>query len=144
MATNAIQGDLIGLFISEVLVTPLTTDWKEVVCGENAGLDGSRDVTSKKTKCGVIKGYGPTSWVITGSGTHNTAPGTTQISANKLISLFQGETEILVKLVYATDSSLYYRQGEGQITKYTEGANVGDPLSFDFTIEVTGIIDFTA
>lgn len=135
MATNAIQGDLVGLFISTNLVTPA---WKEIVCAENTGVDGSRDVNTRRTKCGVVKGFGPAAWTITGSGTHNSAPTTSQVSAQALIDAFQAETPILVKVVHATDDALYYRDGTGQITKYTEGANTGDPLSFDFTIDIEG------
>lgn len=135
---NAIQGDMVGLFVSTVLVSPQTTDWKEVVCAENTGVSGSRDVNKKRTKCGVVKGFGPIDWQITGTGTLNSAPSTGQLSGNDLIALCQNETDVLVKVVHATTSTLYTRQGQGQFSKHTESANTGDPLSFDFTIEIEG------
>jgi hypothetical protein len=138
MATNEIQGDLVGLFISTVLVSPLTTDFKEVVCAENSGLDGSADVNTRRTKCGVVKGVGPMGWTVTGTGTNNSAPGTNQISANTLVSLAQNQTPVLVKMVHATTSSLYTRIGQGIISRYAESANAGDPLGFDFTIDISG------
>jgi hypothetical protein len=143
MATNEVQADVLGLWISTVLTSPQPTDWLELVCAENTGLSGSRDVNKKRTKCGVIKGFGPIDWQITGSGTTNTTPGTGKLSGNEVIDLAQNETPILVKVAHGTDTSLYYRQGQGQITKFNETANTGDPLSFDFTIDVSGLIDTT-
>lgn len=144
MATNHIDGDLVGVFISEVLVTPLSSDWKEIVCGMDVGLDGSSDVSTKRTKCGTIKNVGPAAWSITGTGTHNTVPGTDQVSAEKLIALFQNGTEILVKIVHATTASLLYRQGSGQISKYSEKLSTGESAEFDFAIDVSGNLDLTS
>lgn len=135
MATNAIQGDLVGVFYSTNLVTPA---WKEIVCAENTGTDGSRDVNTRRTKCGVVKGYGPAAWTITGSGTHNHTPGGSQGSADELATIFQDETPILVKVVHAVDDDLLYRSGQGQVTRFTESLNSGDPASFDFTIDIEG------
>lgn len=143
MATNEVQGDLIGLFISSVLVTPLTTDWKEVLCNENLGLDGSRDVNTKRTKCGPVKGFGPPSWTVQFTGTYNTTPGTNKISAQELAAFFQNETPLLLKMVHATTAATYTRIITGQITKYTEGANTGDAVNYDVTFEGQGSVQLS-
>jgi hypothetical protein len=135
MATNEIQGDLVGLYFSTNLVTP---DWKEVVCAENTGLDGTRDVNSKRTKCGVIKGFGPSAYSITGSGAANTTPGTGKMSADDILDLFQNETDVLVKMEHATTAALYSRVGKGQVTRYSETANTGDVVSYDLTVDISG------
>jgi hypothetical protein len=134
MATNEIQGDLVGLFIS----TDGGTTKLEVVCAENSGVDGSRDVNSKRTKCGVIKGFGPASWTMTGSGVANTTPGTGKASAQTLIAAFQNETPLSIYLIHAVDDALYYREGAGQLSRYTETANTGDTVNFDFTFDIAG------
>jgi hypothetical protein len=138
MATNEIQGDLVGLFISTVLTSPTTSDWKEVVCADNTGVEGSRDVNTRRTKCGIVRGFGPAAWRITANGTHNSAPGTNQISGATLTSMFQDETPLLIKVQHATTTSLYTRQGLGQITSYSENANAGDALGYELTIDVSG------
>jgi hypothetical protein len=143
MATNEIQGDVVGLWITTVLTGTVAADWKEVVCAENTGVDGSRDVNKKRTKCGVVKGYGPADWSINGTGANNSSPATGQVSSDDLAVYFQDGTDILVKVAHATTEALYYRQGQGQITKFNEGANTGDPLSFDFTIDISGDLTFT-
>ena len=138
MATNAIQGDLVALSISTNVTTPA---YKEVVCSENSGLDGSADVNTKRTKCGVIKGVGPMAWTFTGSGAFNSIPGGSAMSAQELVTAAQDQTPILVKLAHATDATIYYRQGQGIISSYSETANSGDVVSYDFTIDIEGDLD---
>lgn len=137
--TNEIQGDVVGVWAS----TDGGTTWKEIVCAENTGVDGSRDVNSKRTKCGVIKGYGPASWQITGSGAANSAPGTGKASSQDLIGWFNDETPLTMKVAHATDAALYYRSGAGQLSKYTETANSGDAVAFDFTFDISGALTIT-
>jgi hypothetical protein len=143
MATNEIQGDLILLSISTVLTTPLATDFKEVVCAENAGVEGTKDVNTRRTKCGPIKGFGPANYTFNITGAANTAPTSTQISASTLASMFANNTPILVKLVHSTTSSLFTRIGQGQITRYAETANSGEVVGFDATIEISGGLTLT-
>lgn len=138
---NSIPGKLVGLFISTVLDVPV---WKEVVCGQDVGVEGSKDVTTVRTKCGVLKTAGDPSWNITGSGVANHTPGATELSADELITILQGDTDVLVKLEHATDDAIYYRQGQGIMTAYSESAGESDPISFDFTIEISGNLTIVA
>lgn len=132
---NKIPGNLVAVEISTDLVTP---DWKEVVCGQDASLDGSKDVTTTKTKCGTIKTASDPSWSFSGTGILNHTPGAGELSGDDLIAILQGDTDVLVRLTYATDDTLYYRQGQGVMTAYSETSNTDDPVSYDFTIEVSG------
>lgn len=132
---NKIDGKLVNLQISTDLVTPV---WKTVVCGQDVGIDGSKDVNTVRTKCGVLKSSGDTSWTLTGSGVANHTPEATELSADELVAIMQGDTDILARLTHATDDELYYRQGQGIMTAYSESAGEGDPISFDFTIEISG------
>lgn len=141
MATNEIQGDVVGLFLSTNLVTPA---WKEVVCAENTGLDATRDVNTKRVKCGVIKGFGPPAYSISGSGAFNSAPSGTQVSSNEILGYMDAETPVLVKIAHITSGSIIYREGQGQITKLTEGFNSGDVVVFDFTVDISGGLTLVA
>lgn len=138
---NKIAGNLVGVYISTNLETP---DWKEIICGQDASLDGSKDVTTTKTKCGVIKTASDPSWSFSGSGILNHTPGAGELSADELIAILQGDTDVLVKLEYATDDSLYYREGQGVMTAYGEASNTDDPVSFTYTIEVSGDLTLAA
>jgi hypothetical protein len=140
MAASTIQGDLIALQISTVLTAPLSTDLKEVTCAENSGIEGTRDVNTRRTKCGVFKGYGPPSHTFTFSGVVNATPATGQISANTLLGFFENETPLYIKMVHTGTSSLLTRTGLGQITRYSETENSGDLVSFEMTIEIDGAL----
>lgn len=138
---NKIDGNLVGLYISTVLTSPSPTDWKEVICGDNIGVDGSADVTARRTKCGVLKSVGPAAWQITGSLVADHTPATGKISADDLVGLFQNQTNVLVKAEYVNGgSTLYLRQGQGQFSKYTEKSSSSDMVEADFTIDVSGNI----
>jgi len=144
MATNHIDGDLVGIWISTVLTSPQASDWDEIVCGMNVGLSGSGDVTTKRTRCGVIRTQGPFGWEITATGTHNTAPTAgAQVSADDLLTHAQSGTQLLVKVAHATDTSLLYRVGQATISSYDESINVGDSAEYDITFSVTGDLDIT-
>ena len=121
-----------------------TPAYKEIVCGEDVGLDGSKDVTTRRTKCGVLKTAGDASWTMTGSGVANHTPGGTELSADELVAVMQGDTDVAVRMVHATDDALYYRQGRGIMTAYSENATESDPVAFDFTIELSGDLVITA
>lgn len=138
---NKIAGNLVGVWVSTNLVTP---DWKEIVCGQDANLDGSKDVTTTKTKCGVIKTASDPSWSFSGSGILNHTPGAAELSSDELIEILQGDTDVLVKLEYATDDTLYYREGQGVMTAYSETSDTDNPVSFDYTIEVSGDLTLVA
>jgi hypothetical protein len=139
-ALNTIDGDLVGVWISTNTVTP---DYAEVVCAENTKVDGSADLKKKSTKCGVAKKTGPVDWTITGSGVHDSAPGTGKISADAMIALLQSGDEFLVKVAHTT-AALVYRQGTAVLSKYSEDFSVGGFGEFDFTIDVIGDLDVVA
>jgi len=135
--SNSVTGNVLGLWISTNLTVPA---WKEIVCGTDIGLDGSKDVTTTRTKCGVIKSAGDTSWTITGSGVANHTPLTGEVSADELIAVMQGTTDVLVRYQDDTTPANMYRGGQGIMTAYSENAGTDDPVVFDFTIELNGAL----
>lgn len=144
MAINQINGDLVGLWISTVLTNPATTDWKEVVCSTNTQLQGSASTTTTNTKCGTIKTRSNPAWTVTGSGVTNSTPTTGQVSGTDMVGFFQDNTPILIKMAHVTDTALFYREGQGTVGTYSEKADTGVEVTFDFTLEITGSLTLTA
>jgi hypothetical protein len=143
MALTKIDGSLVGLWISTNLVTPA---WKEVVCAEESHtLSGSATTTTRRTKtCGALRSVGFDGWTMTGAGVANTTPTATEVSADDLLVLAQGATPVLVKMQSATGTGVYYRQGKGTFSAYSEDAPEGDALGFDYTIEIDGNLTIVA
>lgn len=143
MATNQVIADVLGLWYSTVLDTPV---WIEIVCGDAFSIAGSTDVNTKKTFCGVIKTVSPPDFTISGSGVANTAPDAgTQGSANEIMGLFQAQTPVKLKIAYRTGTSLIYRttNGTAYLSSYNETYNVGEAVAFDFEFSVSEDFDLT-
>jgi hypothetical protein len=136
MAVTKILGKDVTLSISTNLVTPA---YLAVVCAEDSTLDGSTEVNSRDTKCGVLKSFGNTSWTLTGSAVANTTPTVGEMSADEVLTVFQDSTEVLFKLEDAAGG--IYRQGRGTFSAYSESHPSADLVAFDFTLEVDGDID---
>lgn len=139
MAITKILGKDVTLEISTNLVTPA---YKAVVCAEDSTLNGSTEVNSRDTKCGVLKSFGNTSWTLEGSGVANSTPETDEISADEILTIFQDSTPVLFKLSDA--GGAIYRQGQGTFSAYSESHPSADLVSFDYTLEVDGDIDISA
>lgn len=136
MAT--MDAKLVGLFISTDLVTPA---YLEVICATDTGLDGTTEVTSVDTKCGFLKSPGSTSWTMNVAGVVEMDPDAGMMSANELIALAQAGTRFLVKIADTGGTPVYYRQGEGFFTSFSETANNGENVTFEGTIEIDGDLD---
>lgn len=132
LAEDTIDGKLVVLSIATNLTTPV---YKDVVCSIDNGLTGSANVQSTDTKCGQAKARGTSNRTVTGSLAANTAPGTTEMSADDLDALFTSGADFLWKL---DDGTNYTRTGTGFLSAYNETANTGDVVKADFTIEVKG------
>lgn len=131
-AEKTIDGKLVLLKISTNLVTP---SYKSVVCSIDNGLTGSANSQTTDTKCGTAKARGTANRTVTGSLAANTAPDTTEMSADDLDALFTSGADFLWEL---TDGADYTRKGTGYLGAYNETANNGDVVKADFTIEVKG------
>jgi hypothetical protein len=142
MALTKIDGSLVGLWIS----TDGGTTWKEVVCAEESHtLSGSSTTNTRRTKtCGPIRSTAFDGWTMSGAGVANTTPESDEVSADDLIVLMQGATEVDVKMAHSTDDGLYYREGTGSFSAYSEDAPEGDAVGFDYTIEISGNLTVVA
>ena len=140
MALTKIAGKDVDFQISTNLVTAA---WKKVVCGTDLTLDGSVDTTTTTTKCGTLKARGSVSWTASGSAVANSTPGTNEISATDVLTLFQAGTPVLFKIAHVTTESVAYYAGQGTFSAMTINAGVDDNLAFDWTLEVDGDIDYT-
>lgn len=143
MALTKIEGSLIGTWISFDLVTPA---WKEIVCAEeSSGLTGGSTVNTRRTKdCGPLKSVAFDGWTMTGAGVANATPTVTEVSADDLVTTTQDATKVLVKMAHKTDDDVYYRQGAGYFSAYSEEAPEGDAVGFDYTIEIDGNLTIVA
>lgn len=137
-AANKISSNDVLLAISTNLETPA---YKDVVCGQDIDIDWSKDITTLKTKCGTVKAAGEPSVTITGTGVANTTPGGSEISADDIAGIMQGNSDVLVRVQDETTPANYYRQGQGTMTAYSESAPLDGAITFDFTIEVSGSLE---
>lgn len=144
MAVKKIEGELIGLLISTVLVNPQAADWKEVVCSEDLSVEGTRNTSSRVTRCGTLKSKGIPSYSFPIAGVANATPEAGQVSADDLMSYFQNGTDLLIKLVHKDDATIYYRQGQGFLSGYTEEVPVEDVVGFSGTVEIDGNLTLVA
>lgn len=134
-----IDGELIGLFIS----ADSGTTWKEIVCAEDQSLEGTRNTTSRVTKCGTLKSKGPASWSMPFAGVAKTDPESDEVSAQDMIEYFQEGTELDFKFAHKTDESILYRQGTGFLSGYTEEYPAEDFVGFNGTVEISGDLVLT-
>lgn len=141
MAVTKIEGKFVSLEISTNLVTPA---YKMVVCAEDSNLDGSTEVNTRDTKCGVYKTFGNTSWTLTGSGMANATPDSDEVSADEILTIFQDGTPVLWKITHTTGDTIIYRQGQGTFSAYSETHPAADLVGFDYTLEVDGDVDISA
>jgi predicted secreted protein len=138
---NKIASNNVLVAISTALDTP---DYKDIVCGQDVSIDWSKDITTLRTKCGVIKSAGEPSVTISGTGVANHTPDTGELSADELAGIMQGDTDVLIRVQDDTTPANYYRQGRGIMTAYAESADLDGSVTFDFTIEVSGELDLVA
>jgi hypothetical protein len=139
MAVTAIDGELVALYVS----ADSGTTWKEIVCAEDQSLEGSRNTTSRPTKCGILKSKGPVGWSMPFAGVASITPESTQVSAQQMITYFQNGTDLDFKFAHKTDADILYREGSGFISAYTEEYPTEDYVGFSGTIEIEGDLILT-
>lgn len=135
-----IQSNLVPLMIS----TDSGVTYKSVLCKKSFNFNGTTPVNAEETDCGVSKGLGAIDWTVDFEGLVNTTPTTpTEMSAKQISDLWLAQTLVLVKFTTGSGGSNVYRQGSGYITDYTETNQVGNLISFTFTLNGVGSPDFT-
>lgn len=131
-------------------ILELSTDgitYKAVVCETSHTLNRERSTNSVETKCygGIaLVSVGALSGSIDFEGVFETAPSGTQVSSNEIFSYIENATYLYWREQNPTGTGTYrYRQGRGYITNQGEVSNIGDLLTFSFTLTIDGQIDVT-
>jgi hypothetical protein len=132
------------------VVLKLSTDgitYKSLVCEINNGLDLTRNSNQVETKCDDGVAY-TTLGALTGSisftAVAETSPSVTQVSINEVMGYIKNKTYLYWKIEHPSGGALIYRQGNGYITSYNEGYNVGELVQFEGELSIDGAIDTTA
>lgn len=135
---TTISGSLMFLQHSD---TPGGTRDK-AVCITDVSYDGSRNVNSDETHCGVLKSTGPASHTFTMSAVVDTAPDADEASYNDYQTLFVNNTK---KYWHLTDADeTVYHGGYGWITALGQQNTTGQTAKFTLTVEIDGDLDTTA
>jgi hypothetical protein len=123
--------------------TNLTTPaYKDVVCKKSASLNGTRNVTTEETDCGIYKAFGPSTYKIDFTGIVDITPDATEGSWTELLGLFDANTAILSK--FATTGNEPYITGTSKISSLTLSADSPSAMvSFSATVEIYGTVDIT-
>jgi hypothetical protein len=136
-APTTISGSL--MFI-EYSVTPAGAK-KSAVCQSEGSFDGSRNVVSDETNCGVLKSMGPANNRFTLNAVVDLAPDAGEASYNDYQALYQNNTQ---KYWHLTDSNNdLYHGGYGWISALGQQNVSGQTAKFTMTIEIDGDIDIT-
>lgn len=114
---------------------------KSAVCQSEGSFDGSRNVVSDETNCGVLKSMGPANNRFTLNAVVDLAPDAGEASYNDYQALYQNNTQ---KYWHLTDSNNdLYHGGYGWISALGQQNVSGQTAKFTMTIEIDGDIDIT-
>jgi len=136
-APTTISGSLMFIEYSD---TPSGAK-KSAVCQSEGSFDGSRNVVSDETNCGVLKSMGPANNRFTLNAVVDLAPDAGEASYNDFQALYQNNTQ---KYWHLTDSNNdLYHGGYGWISALGQQNVSGQTAKFTMTIEIDGDIDIT-
>lgn len=114
---------------------------KSAVCQSEGSFDGSRNVVSDETNCGVLKQLGPQNNRMTLNAVVDVAPDANEASYNDYQTLYANNTK---KYWHLTDSANdIYHGGYGWISALGQQNTSGQTSKFTMTIEIDGDIDTT-
>jgi hypothetical protein len=114
---------------------------KSAVCQSEGSFDGSRNVVSDETNCGVLKSLGPQNNRMTLNAVVDTAPDAGEASYNDFQTMYANNTK---KYWHLTDSANdIYHGGYGWIASLGQQNVSGQTAKFTMTIEIDGDIDTT-
>jgi hypothetical protein len=115
--------------------------YKNVVCKKTWGLTLAPQFTEEDSDCGTLTAVGSVRFSFDFEIVLNTTPnGATEISANEMAGYANNGTLIYVKLV---STGVYFRQGSGYITNYTESAPINGFVTATGTVTGSGTLDIT-
>lgn len=122
--------------------TDAGSTYKVVVCKKSANLDGSRNVNTEETDCGVYKTFGPSNWKLNYTGVVDTAPDTGEGSWTELLTLFEANTAFMSK--FATSGNEPFITGTGKLASLQVSAeSSNDTVKFTAAFEFSGAVDIT-
>lgn len=114
---------------------------KSAVCQSEGSFDGSRNVVSDETNCGVLKSLGPANNRFTLNAVVDIAPDAGEASYNDFQTLYANNTQ---KYWHLTNSGNdIYHGGYGWIAALGQQNVSGQTAKFTMTIEIDGDIDTT-
>lgn len=125
------------------------TVYKTLVCVSTGSLDGSADITTEDTDCGLFTSPGNVSYTLTADAICESSPTATQITYQDLLTPFNNKTQIKVRvqspvLGAQAIGTVYYHQ----FSAYVSALNLSKPsasgyISFSVTLVSDGAIDIT-
>lgn len=134
----------------ESSLAPLTmssdggSTYQSVVCRKTWTFNGETPISEEPTDCGNYIAPGVPKWGFDTEGVLSTTPGSGEISAEGMLSLWLNKTSILVKLQYPTSGSPgtdLYLQGAAYITNFKVTGSSGSLITFSATITGNGTLD---
>lgn len=141
MATTTLNGNDIPLKIS----TDAGTTYKSVVCATTSGIEITRDIVQKPTKCGDLTTVGNAKWSANVEGVVNTTPtALTEVSYEDLLGIIVNNTATLIKVESPVAAGTdFYIQGTVIMTGLNLSMPSGDFVEFTCTLTGSGVIDIT-
>lgn len=126
------------------------TSYKTLVCVSSASADGSTEVSTEQTDCGILTSVSDPQITVTAEAICETAPSVSQVSYKDLQTAFVNKTLVSVRIQnpVVTGSSLgaaYYHQFNARITGLSlNKSSSAAYISFSVTLASDGTIDITA
>lgn len=132
MATTTLQGST--MFIEYANDNTLAGA-KVAVCQTEGSFDGSRNVVSDETNCGVLKSMGPANNRLTLNAVVDLTPDANEASFNDFLTLYNDNTK---KFWALTDDDNVMIAGYGWIASLGQQNTSGQTGKFTMTIEIDG------
>lgn len=105
------------------------------VCQSEGSFDGSRNVVSDETNCGVLKQLGPQNNRMTLNAVVDVNPGAGDASFDDFLTLYKNNTR---KYWMLSDDTNIYLEGYGWISALGQQNTSGQTSKFTMTIEIDG------
>lgn len=111
------------------------TNEKTAVCQSEGSFDGSRNVVSDETNCGILKSLGPQNNRLNLTAVVDVNPGANEASFDDFLTLYTANTR---KYWMLSDDTNIYIEGYGWISAIGQQNTSGQTAKFNVTIEIDG------
>ena len=125
------------------------SSYKSLVCLQSATVDGSADVTTEQTDCGVLTSVADPVYTVSADALCESAPSVSQVSYKDLLTAFNNKTLVSVRVqnpVVAGSSlgTAYYHHFHARITSLSlSKTSSASYIAFSITLQSDGAIDVT-